>query len=696
MKPIAEIQVGLGMGGHKLFWISFFILFVEMASIRWLNASVTVLAYFNNLILISCFFGLGVGCLLASRKFSLINSYPLVLLLLVSVVVLLSKYGIEISYKEDVIFVENIEYYETGLAKVSLSALLGFLVNMGFFVVLGQELGKQLEAFGNPLRAYARDIAGSISGTLFFALLAWLQTPPHIWFAVAGLGLLVFLPQGRGLMITSLFALGIAIFMMRSTYLGSDWSPYYKVEVAPYKSLENENLGYKIIVDNLRIQDALDFSPKLLESPLWAWFPYYQLPYHFTRPPKVLVLGAGAGNDAVVALMHGAREVHVVEIDPVIASFGASLHPNMPYRDKRVKTFVDDARSYISNVSEKYDLIVMSALDSHKQIAGMASLRLESFTYTVEAFRQIKNLLAPNGIFCLNLSSTRPWMGERAYWTLSEAFGTEPRLFQSRNSPFQSIAYLLGPEEYLNRDLLPKATKIVSVPPYPRGKEALLATDNWPFLYLEKNVIPKFSLIVFGVGMVLSFLIAYGVEPSLRKPNLHFFFLGAGFMLLETRSITQMALLFGSTWNVNTIVFVSILLAILITNYMVLGGVSPPRTISYGLLFLVLILGYFFPFESLLPLRYPLRLLASALIIAIPIALASFIFSTSFRDETNLSNSFGSNLLGIVFGGALEYTSNIWGLDTLYILALVLYLLSLLLKSGHFTRQKLPVKANSL
>src|SRR6201982_2371614 len=93
------------MAKNRLFWISFLVLFVEMASLRWLNASVTILAYFNNLVLISCFFGLGVGCLLAPRKISLIHWYPFAFLALVVVVVLLNKHGIEISYKEDVIFV---------------------------------------------------------------------------------------------------------------------------------------------------------------------------------------------------------------------------------------------------------------------------------------------------------------------------------------------------------------------------------------------------------------------------------------------------------------------------------------------------------------------------------------------------------------------------------------------------------------
>ena len=625
----------------------------------------------------------------ASKRFSLINWYPLVLLVLVLVVVLLNKYGINISYREDVIFLANVEYYQKGLAEVSLSALFGFLVNMGIFVILGQELGKQLEAVGDPLRAYAQDIFGSIVGTLGFSLLAWLETPPHIWFLIAGLGLLLFLRHSKLMVALALAALGIVTFVMRSTYLNADWSPYYKVEVARYEGAQSKNLGYKIIVDNLRIQDALNFSPALLESPLWAWFPYYQLPYHFTRPSKVLVLGAGSGNEAVMALLHGAEEVHAVEIDPLIASIGASLHPNVPYRDKRVKFFVDDARSYISNARDKYDLIVMSALDSHKQIAGMASLRLESFIYTVEAFKRIKELLAPNGIFCLNLSSTRPWMGERIYWSLTKAFGTGPKLFQSVGSPFRSIAYVFGPQEYLNRDLLPNATRVTSPGPYTRNDDVLLATDNWPYLYLERNTIPRFSLIVFGVGMILSVLIVYGVEPSVRKPNLHFFFLGAGFMLLETRSITQMALLFGSTWNVNTVVFVAILVAILITNHLVRNGLTPSEKMSYGLLLLVLILGYFFPFERLLPLQFPLRLLAAAFIIGLPIAFASFIFSTSFKKEKNISNVFGSNLLGIVFGGALEYTSNIWGLNTLYLLALVLYLLSLLPKVGDIAAEKL-------
>ncbi len=657
----------------KLFLISFAILFLEMAAIRWLNASITVLAYFNNFILISSFFGLGLGCLLAGRRSSLIRWYGAALLALVASVIFLQRQNIVISYTDDVIFARDAQYYETGLLHISLAALLGFFLNFGFFVLLGQELGRQLNAAARPLEAYAYDIGGSLLGVLAYAALAWFETPPHVWFTAGGLLLLAFLWRHKGWLLANVALLSISAVLMAATYPDAFWSPYYKVEVAPYADPENENLGYKISVDNLRIQDALNFSPELLRSPLRTWVPYYRLPYQISEPRRVLILGAGSGNEVVVALAHGAREVDAVEIDPIIASFGSSLHPNRPYAQPNVRSIVNDARSYISNTGEKYDLIVMSALDSHRQIAGMTSLRLESFVYTVESYRQIRELLAEGGVFCLNLASTRPWMGERTYWSLTEAFGEEPKVLKSLGSPSDSVAYVVGPE--LDADRLAEH-RISLLPAYQRRNDLRLSTDNWPYLYLEANRVPGVCLAVLAVMMAASLLIVFRVEPAVRRPNAHFFFLGAGFMLLETRSITQMALLFGATWNVNAIVFSSILLTIFLTNLMVMMERAPGRRLSYGLLFLMLVLGYFFPFTRLLELAFLPRLAAAAAVVGLPIAWASFIFSRSFRRAREIHRIFGSNLLGVVFGGCLEYSANVFGLDALYLLTLVLYLAS--------------------
>lgn len=665
---------------QKLFLISFAILFLEMACIRWLNSTVNVLAYFNNLILISCFFGLGVGCLLASRKVQLIRWYSVVLLVFVTSVIFLDRFGIDLSYTSDVLFAEGFNA-EVGLLRVSLAALAGFFVNVALFVVLGQELGKQLAAVGNPIKAYAYNIGGSLLGVLGYALMAQFGLPPHVWYGLGGAILLCFLGTARRALMAGL-ALFLACTMMQASYQGARWSPYYKINISAFLNAENRNQGFHIYVDGLRIQDALKFSPELLKTPLRNWWPYYQLPYHLTQPAKVLILGAGTGNDVVVALDHGAQEVHAVEIDPLIAKFGRTLHPQRPYRNKKVKVFVDDVRSFVSSTDETYDLIVMSALDSHKQVAGMSSLRLESFVYTVESFRKIRKLIAPGGIFVLNLSSTRPWMGERVYWSLTKAFGKEPRLLQSQDSPFSSVAYVYGPDSCYARDLLPTQAPVAELPSYEPRDDVRLCTDNWPHLYLQRNRIPGVCLGVLGVLTAAAVLLVAGIDASVRRPNLHFFFLGAGFMLLEANSVTQMALVFGATWNVNAIVFGSVLAAIFLVNHLVRMGVSPNLRICYGSLFLTLLMCYHVPFDRLLGLSVPVRIVVAAFIIGLPIVWAAFIFSQAFKKTTEANRAFGSNLLGTVLGGCLEYSSSLWGMDLLYLLALGLYLASLLALSG--------------
>ena len=64
------------------------------------------------------------------------------------------------------------------------------------------------------------------------------------------------------------------------------------------------------------------------------------------------------------------------------------------------------------------------------------------------------------------------------------------------------------------------------------------------------------------------------------RPNGQMFFLGAGFMLLETKGVVHMALLFGATWMVNSIVFFAILTMILLSNLFVLA-VQPVRLWPY-------------------------------------------------------------------------------------------------------------------
>src|SRR5205085_11173980 len=81
----------------------------------------------------------------------------------------------------------------------------------------------------------------------------------------------------------------------------------------------------------------------------------------------------------------------------------------------------------------------------------------------------------------------------------------------------------------------------------------LVPTDNWPFLYLRERIIPcKPNLVGMGMiaGLSLAILLIFAPVRSIRRSG-QMFFLGAGFMLLETKGVVHMALLFGSTWIVN-------------------------------------------------------------------------------------------------------------------------------------------------
>lgn len=263
-------------------------------------------------------------------------------------------------------------------------------------------------------------------------------------------------------------------------------------------------------------------------------------------------------------------------------------------------------------------------------------------------------------------------MGERTYWSLAKAFGRTPRVFTSVGSPFNSQSFLLGPDQAFAEDKLSWRTPVREIHPY-EHPGITLATDDWPHLYLKEPSIPGVYLVVLATLMVGSSLLILAIEPAVRRPSASFFLLGAGFMLLETRSVTQMALLFGSTWAVNAFVFAAILATILLANLVVQSDRAPRLAVVYTVLLATLVAQYLFPFAALLRLDVFWRLLSAALVIGFPILWASFLFSTLIRSEKSIDRAFGSNLLGVVFGGCVEYASNLWGLNALFLIAFLIY-----------------------
>jgi hypothetical protein len=208
-----------------------------------------------------------------------------------------------------------------------------------------------------------------------------------------------------------------------------------------------------------------------------------------------------------------------------------------------------------------------------------------------------------------------------------------------------------------------------------------LPTDSWPFLYLREPSIPALNQRGMAIVAVLSFAVLAAFAPTRRiRPDPQMFFLGAGFMLLETKGVVHMVLLFGTTWAVNSIVFGAILVMILLANLFVLA-VRPRRQGPFYVgLILALLANVLVPLETYLSLADTPRVVVSCAVVFLPIAFAGIVFAMAFRERARPAEALGSNIAGIVVGGLSENLSLALGFDTLLWVAVGFYVLSALLR----------------
>jgi SAM-dependent methyltransferase len=651
-----------------LFVTSATVLYVELLLIRWIPANVVYVGYFSNFLLMGSFLGIGVGILLGRDGWN--PRVPIFALLLFAVVVTVSQAQLNLIFNStsDVYF---------GLAETSQNANTNYVVlplvvalTAAVLACVSLPLGPLLRSMP-PLRAYACDVAGSLAGIVLFSALSALDTSPAAWFAVLGV-MLAILGLARGISPwSSVTVVCIVAVIAVALHLGDLWSPYQRITV----TRTADSVG--IAVNGVPHQ-GFSLNPHATPFPFYTqlsrWFP----DRHFSN---VLVIGAGAGNDTTVALAQGAEHVDAVEIDPVLLGLGKTMNPAQPYADPRVQTYVNDGRAYLRNTTKQYDLVVFAVTDSLALVSNTADLRLESFLFTVQAFDEVRDHLAPGGVFVLYNYYREPWVVEKLASMLQDSFGYPPiaRLFSAGSGAGAVLA--TGPAIQALHGGPPPGDRVdpvatSSLPP---------ATDDWPFLYLEEPSVASFYLAGLAAVLLLALVSVAAVTRvrriPLRRFSPHFFVLGAAFLLLETRSLTTFSLLFGTTWLVNAFVFGGILLSVLAAI-----GVNAvfrfQRTAwLYAALCLSLLVAYVIPAESLLFDPAWLRYAVASAIAFAPVFLANLVFTRSFRDTATADMAFASNLLGAVAGGCLEYVALVTGFRALLLLLLGLYLVAGLLAS---------------
>jgi hypothetical protein len=157
------------------------------------------------------------------------------------------------------------------------------------------------------------------------------------------------------------------------------------------------------------------------------------------------------------------------------------------------------------------------------------------------------------------------------------------------------------------------------------------------------------------------------------------FFMGAAFLLLETKNVSSFALLFGTTWVVNAIVFTGVLLAVLLAVETTRRVRTPPLPVIYAGIAASLLLSFAVPNTVLLGLGVAPRLIVAVMLAFAPIYLANVAFSKRFAVSDDSRAAFAVNILGAMVGGCLEYLGLLTGYRNLLILSGLLYLVAFLL-----------------
>jgi hypothetical protein len=648
INPDARVKV-------RLVALSFLMLFLELALIRWTGSNNIHLAYLTNFVLLASFLGIGIGFLRVRSGPDLFVWTPIALALLVTFVL---SFPVTLSALEG----PNQLKGAWGMAAlprwVSLGAI--FFLTVAVMACVGHGVARTFVKF-TPLEAYRFDILGSIAGIVTVTVLAFLEMPPIVW-GVAVCVMVTWLVGLRPQVVA--LVLVVVLLAIESSAPHDRWSPYYKVTA---KVLPETVVGgtpthdvLEISANNIPHQTAYPIDTLRQIQPFY-FFPYRHIPA--ASLGRVLIVGAGNGNDVAVALAAGAQHVDAVEIDPVVQSLGSKYHPEHPYQDPRVSVHINDGRAFIEQSNDTYDLIMFALPDSLALLSGQGSLRLENYLFTLQSMRTVKDHLAPGGTFAM-YNYYEPFLLDRYAATLERVYGAAPCV---------EVGDALGGRH--QAVITAGAGATVDCASTWDGERVSSPTDDYPFPYLATRSIPSFYwhtlLLMLAASLVLIRTAGGPLRGMIRYSDLAL--MGAAFLLLETKNVVQFALLFGTTWLVNSLVFGGVLASVYLAVEVARRWRLPPHRFLYAGLLASLVLAWIVPQSSLLTLSLVPRFIGAVALAFAPIFLANLIFAQRFQDVGSATTAFAANLLGAIVGGGLEYTALITGYRFLLVVVAVLY-----------------------
>lgn len=679
-------------------------LFMELVMIRWISGLFPVLQLYKNFILLACFCGIGIGYALSKAK-TLYLPVCLPVLALTLILFIAFRFGsdahvlsifkatkmgpIAIMYQyEAATLIGKIGYFLPILILLTVT----FILNVLVLLPVAQFCGFLMEQIKTPIKSYGCNLLGSIAGVVLLFIISWLWIGPVIWFGISAAVILWFLldvPPVRRAGLIAATACVVALSLPVEPTVHNIYSPYQLIQTSThYKDGRLWFLAsgsyYQAVQGDWPEEDSQHAFQDTNE-----YLDFWVLPYSMSdNQDSAMIVGAGVGNDPAAALVMGFDHIDAVEIDPSIVTIGLNAQPSHPYHDDRVNAIVNDARGFIRQTKNKYDAIHYGAQDTTILLSHGESARFDTFVFTREGIAESYSRLKDGGTLSM-------WMTLDGYSHIADKMYSILRNLPDASAP-RVFEYTL-----VNRDMFPDKRQLLftakkkgelTVPPelLETGnivevtekftssygeKELDIPEDNWPFFLMEKKSIPFNYIISLMLVLALSWYLLQQFLPSqgLKKPLLPFFFLGAGFMLIETKAITEMGLTLGNTWHVIAITIMAVLIMAYLANQFVAHHKNNVSLIAFLLLFLVIIGGYIVSIQGGIHIDGIMGKMAVILLLTSPMFFSGIIFSTLFKTTDDVSGAMAYNIMGAMMGGILEYSAMKFGYSMLYLIAFGAY-----------------------
>lgn len=173
------------------------------------------------------------------------------------------------------------------------------------------------------------------------------------------------------------------------------WNAFSRISVV-YGTTNKEVPFYRIVIDTGADTWVFPASREL-------WYPSLVA---FSLRPKgdFVIIGSGGGSDLRCALRYSPNLVDCVEINPIMIELVKGPLAEFcgdPYRKPGVEVFVQDGRSFMERSQKKYDVCVLTLVDTYASVSTGAYALTENNLYTMESLDAYLSRLKPGGVLSI-------------------------------------------------------------------------------------------------------------------------------------------------------------------------------------------------------------------------------------------------------------------------------------------------------